>query len=62
MDDKEATGDISNFIEHLRYNMREVAEALKKLHEDKEVARQSRNPGISRPSSGVNVAEGDLVL
>ena len=42
--------------------MREVAEALKKLHEDKEETRQCRNAGISRPSAGVNVAEGDVVL
>ena len=41
--------------------MREVAEALKKLHEDKEVVRQRRNAGISRPYAGVNVAEGNLV-
>ena len=42
--------------------MREVAEALKKLHEDKEVARQRHNAGISRPAARVNVAVGDLVL
>ena len=42
--------------------MREVAEALKKLHEDKEVARQRHNAGISLPSAGVNVAVRDPVL
>ena len=62
MDDTEATCGLSNYIEKRRHNMREVAEALEKLHEDKEVARQRRNAGISRPSTGVNVAEGDLVL
>ena len=61
MDDTEATGGLSNFIENRTHNMREVAEALKKLHEDKEVARQRRNAGISRPYAGVNVAEGNLV-
>ena len=62
MDDTEATSGLSNLIENRRHNTREVAEALKKLHEDKEVARQRRNAGISWPSAGVNVAEGDLVL
>ena len=62
MDDAEATGGLSNSIESRRHNMREVAEARKKLHEDKEVARQCHNAGISRPSAGVNVAVGDLVL
>ena len=38
MDDAEATGGLSNSIESRRHNMREVAEALKKLHEDKEAA------------------------
>ena len=38
MDDTGATGGLSNFIENRRHNMREVAEALKKLHEDKEAA------------------------
>ena len=62
MDDTEATGGLSNFIESRRHNMREVAEALKKLHEDKGVARQRHNAGISRPAARVNVAVGDLVL
>ncbi|CAN0165439.1 unnamed protein product, partial [Laminaria digitata] len=45
MDDTEATGGLGNFIENRRHNMREVAEALKKIHKDKEVARQRRNAG-----------------
>ena len=45
-DDTEAEGGLSNFIESHRHNMREVVEALKKLHEDKEVARQRHNAGI----------------
>ena len=62
MDDTDATVGLSNFIENRRHNMQEVAEALKKLHEDKEVARQRHNAGISRPSAEVNVAKGDIVL
>ena len=62
VDDTEATGGLSNSIENRRHNMREVAEALKKIHEDKEASRQRRNAKISRSSPSVNVAEGDLVL
>ena len=43
MDNVEATGGLSNSIESRRHNMREVAEAPKKFHEDKEVARQRHN-------------------
>ena len=50
MDDTEATGGLSNFIENRRHNMREVTEAPRKVHEDEEASRQRRNARISRPS------------
>ena len=50
MDDTEATGGLINFIENRRQNMREVAEALRNIHSDKEASRQRRNARISRSS------------
>ena len=62
MDDTETTGGLTNFIENVRHNMREVAEALKKTHESRVKTRQRRNAEIRRPSSGVGSVEGDLIL
>ena len=42
--------------------MRNVAEALEKIHESRVKTRQRRNAEIRRPSSGVGCVEGDLVL
>ena len=50
MDDTEATGGLSSFIKNSRHNMRKVAEALRKIHKDKEAPRQRRNARISRSS------------
>ena len=35
MDDTETTGGLTNFVENRRHNMREVAEALKKIRESR---------------------------
>lgn len=51
LEDTEATGGLSNLMQSRR-NMRDVAEAPKKVHKDKEVARQRRDAEISRPFSG----------
>ena len=62
MDNTEATGRISNFMENGRQNMREAAEARSKICESKQAGRQRRSAKISRPPAGVNIAEGDIVL
>ena len=62
MDDTETAGGLPNFIENRRHNMREVVEALKKIHESGVKTRQRRNAEIQRPSSGVGSVEGDIVL
>ena len=62
MNDTETTGGLTDFIEKRQHNMREVAEALKKIHESRVKTRQRRNADIRLPSSGVGSVEGDLVL
>ena len=62
MDDTETTGGFENFIEERRQNLREVREALEKIHGGREEARQRRNASIQRPSAGTRVVTGDLVL
>ena len=43
MNATEITNGLTNLIENRRHNMREVAEALKKIHESRVTTRQSRN-------------------
>ena len=62
MDDTENTGGLTNFIEDRRHNMREVTEAMKKIHQSRVKTRHRRNAEVRRPSSGVGSVEGDLVL
>ena len=62
MDDTEATGGLENFIEGRRHNLREVREALGRMREGREEARQLHNAVIQRPSAGTRAARGDLVL
>ena len=62
MDDTETTGGLTDFMENHRHNVRDFAEALKKIHESRAKTRQRRNAEIRRPSSGVGSTEGDLVL
>ena len=62
MDDTETTGGLTNFIENRLHNMRELAEALKKIHESRVKTRHRRNAEIRRPSSQVGSIEGDLVF
>lgn len=50
MDGAEATGGLANFIENRRHHMREVAEALERIHEDREITRQRRYADIRWPS------------
>ena len=62
MDDTETTGGLENFIEGRRHNLREVREALERMREHREKARQLHNASIQRPSAGTRVAASDLVL
>ena len=62
MNDTETTGVLTNFIENRRHNMRNVAEALEKIHESRVKTRQRRNAEIRRLSSAVGSIHGDLVL
>ena len=62
MADTESAGGFENFIEGRRHNLREVREALERMHERREKARQRHNASIQRPSAGTRVATGDLVL
>ena len=62
MDGPETTGGLTNVIDNRRHNIREVAEAPKKIQESREKTRQRRNAKIRRPSSGARSVEGDLVL
>ena len=43
MDDIETTGSLENFIEERRHDLREVREALERMHEHREKARQRHN-------------------
>lgn len=62
VDDTEAPGVLTNLIENRRHNMEEVAISPRRIHEDKEAARQRRNAKMLRPSAGVTFAEGGLIL
>ena len=42
MDDTEATGGLTDFIYNRRYYLREVAEALKSIHEGRQRTRNRR--------------------
>lgn len=56
-----ATG-LNNFVERRKQNMREVRLALEKQHSYRVAAREKANRAISRPSPGVSVEPGSLVL
>ena len=58
----EGTGGLDNFVERRKQNMREVGLALERRSELKEAARAHENATISRPSAGVSVEQGSLVL
>ena len=60
--ESEATGGLDNFVERRKQNMREVRVALEQRHSAQTAARQKANQSISRPSPGVSVETGDLVL
>ncbi len=62
MDDKDTTGGLENFIDEHRHNLRDVREALGRMREQREKARQRHNASIQRPSAGTRIAAGDLVL
>ena len=62
MNDTEAIGGLSNFIENCRRNMRDAAVAPREIHDYMEASRQRPNARISRSSPSVNVSGGDLVL
>ena len=62
MDDTEVTRGLENFIGGCRHSLREVWQALERLREGREKARQLHKATIQRPSAGTRAAKGDLVL
>lgn len=55
--------DLTNSYRTCRYNMMEVGQRLKRIHEKiNEINRQRRKAEIQRPSSSAGVTEGDLIL
>ena len=62
VDDTELSGGLDAFIEHRRQMLREVRQALEKRHRDKLVIKIELNAQIARPSAGISVKPGDLVL
>ena len=62
MDDTKTTGDLENFIEKRCHNLRKVREALERVCEHREKARQRHNASIGRHSAGTRVAVSTLVF
>ena len=58
----ENTEGFANLIDEHRHNLRDVREALERLHEGTEKARQRRNASIQPPSAGTRAVTGTLVL
>ena len=58
----EQSGGLDNFVERCIQNLREVRLALEKQHKLRVTARARANASISRPSAGVALEKGSLVL
>ena len=58
----EQSGGLDNFVERREQNLREVRLALEKQHNLRVTARARANASISRPSAGVALEKGSLVL
>ena len=58
----EQTDGLDNFEERRKQNLREVRLALEKQHKLRVTARARANASISRPSAGVALKKGSLVL
>jgi len=56
------SGGLDNFVERRKQNLREVRLALEKRHNQRVTARAHANATIARPSAGVLVEKGSLVL
>ena len=58
----EQSGVLNNFVERRKHDLREVRLALEKQHKLRVTARARANASISRPSAGVALEKGSLVL
>ena len=60
--EREQSGGLDNFVERRKQSLREVRLALEKQHKLRVTATAPANASISRPSAGVALEKGSLVL